>query len=293
MWLLVVNPTSGKHKGSELAQELSVLLKLNNIGFQLIDFPDLLQTKKSLEMAISSREFGTVVAVGGDGLVNLCLQQVADSSISLAVIPAGTGNDFARSIGFHGKTVKQIFQILTQQMPSRIDLGSIKTNHGTKWYVQVLSTGFDAKVNSLANRITWLRGKSKYTIAMLLILSKFKALPYKVEIDGEVVSRKAMLLSVANGPTYGGGMRICPGASNTDGLFDILVVSPVSKIVLLTIFPKVFTGKHIFHPKVDVLRGSNVKISAPGSAYADGEYIAELPIEISNVKGALSTWHSL
>lgn len=293
MWLLVVNPTSGKHKGSELAQELSVLLKLNNIGFQLIEFPDLLQTKKSLEMAISSREFGTVVAIGGDGLVNLCLQQVANSGISLAVIPAGTGNDFARSIGFHEKTVKQIFQILTQQMPSRIDLGSIKTNHGRKWYVQVLSTGFDAKVNSLANRITWPRGKSKYTIAMLLILSKFKALPYKVEIDGEVVSREAMLLSVANGPTYGGGMRICPGASNTDGLFDILVVNPVSKIVLLTIFPKVFTGKHIFHPKVDVLRGSNLKISAPGSAYADGEYIAELPIEISNVKGALSTWHSL
>ena len=125
---------------------------------------------------------------------------------------------------------------------------------------------------------------------MLLILSKFKAMAYEIEIDGINHSRKAMLLSVANGETYGGGMRICPGASNSDGVFDILVVSPVSKFVLLTIFPKVFTGKHILHPKVDLLHGSVLKISAPGSAYADGEYIAELPIEIINVKDALSTW---
>lgn len=290
MWLLVVNPTSGRRRGSKLAQDLVGLLQSNNISFKLINYSTLQQTEDSLSQAISSKQFDKVVAVGGDGLINLCLQYLAQSEVSLAVIPAGTGNDFSRAVGFYGKTVFQIFEILNQQLPRKIDLGSINSANQQRWYVQVLSTGFDAKVNSLANRITWLRGKSKYTIAMLCILSKFKALPYEIQIDGKNHSRKAMLLSVANGETYGGGMRICPGASNSDGVFDILVVSPVSKIVLLTIFPKVFTGKHIFHPKVDVLHGSVLKIAAPGSAYADGEYIAELPIEITNVRGALSTW---
>ena len=290
MWLLVVNPTSGKRKGSKLAQDLVSLLKSNNITFEIIDHANLQQTKDSLRQAISSNQFDRVVAVGGDGLINLCLQYVAQSNISLAVIPAGTGNDFSRAVGFHGKSVSQIFEIIKQQKPRKIDLGSVKGTNSQQWYVQVLSTGFDAKVNALANRINWLRGKSKYTIAMLLILSKFKAMAYEIEIDGINHSRKAMLLSVANGETYGGGMRICPGASNSDGVFDILVVSPVSKFVLLTIFPKVFTGKHILHPKVDLLHGSVLKISAPGSVYADGEYIAELPIEIINVRDALSTW---
>ena len=290
MWLVVVNPTSGKRKGSKDAQDLVSLLKSNNIDFQLINYRDLQQTKDFLQQAILTKKFDRVVAVGGDGLINLCVQYLAQSNISLAVIPAGTGNDFSRAVGFHGKTVSQIFEILNQQSPRKIDLGSVNGSNSSRWYVQVLSTGFDAKVNALANRITWLRGKSKYTIAMILILSKFNALAYEIEIDGRTYSRKAMLLSVANGETYGGGMRICPGASNSDGVLDILVVSPVSKFVLLTIFPKVFTGKHILHPKVDLLHGSVIKISAPGSAYADGEYIAELPIEITSVKGALSTW---
>ena len=290
MWLLVVNPTSGRRKGSKLVQDLASLLKSSNIDFEIINYPNFQQTKDSLQQAISSKQFDRVVAVGGDGLINLCLQYLAQSNISLAVIPAGTGNDFSRAVGLHGKSVLQIFEIIKQQAPRKIDLGSVKGNNSQQWYVQVLSTGFDAKVNALANRINWLRGKSKYTIAMLLILSKFKAMAYVIEIDGITHSRKAMLLSVANGETYGGGMRICPGASNSDGVFDILVVSPVSKFVLLTIFPKVFTGKHILHPKVDLLHGSVLKISAPGSAYADGEYIAELPIEIINVKDALSTW---
>ena len=99
-----------------------------------------------------------------------------------------------------------------------------------------------------------------------------------------------MLLSVANGETYGGGMRICPDASNTDGIFDILLVHPVSKIVLLSIFPKVFTGKHVPHPKIDIIRGKKVQLSADASAFADGEFVSKLPIEITNVKNALKTW---
>ena len=99
-----------------------------------------------------------------------------------------------------------------------------------------------------------------------------------------------MLLSVANGKTYGGGMRICPNASNSDGQFDVLLVRPVSKLVLLTIFPKVFFGKHIPHPKIEIIRGRKVEISANASSFADGEFVSKLPIRIENVQNALKTW---
>ena len=99
-----------------------------------------------------------------------------------------------------------------------------------------------------------------------------------------------MLLAVANGESYGGGMRICPGASNSDGIFDILIVKPVTKIVLLTIFPKVFKGNHIPHPKIDVYKGKSLKLSGPTVSYADGEFVTKLPLEINNIPNALTTW---
>jgi diacylglycerol kinase (ATP) len=99
-----------------------------------------------------------------------------------------------------------------------------------------------------------------------------------------------MLFTIANGETYGGGMRICPGASNSDGIFELLLVRPVSRFVLLTIFPKVFKGNHIPHRKIDTYRAKVVTISAATSSYADGEYVAHLPITVTNVSNALSTW---
>ena len=290
MWLVVSNSSAGKGKGRILAQDFINLLSDNGLENKLIDCDTFAETSILLEKEIQSNRYNYLIAVGGDGLVNLCLQMVAEKQICLGVIPAGTGNDFARATGFNGKSVDEIFSIISKSKPIKIDLGKAVSAGGSKWFVQVLSTGFDAIVNSLANRMVWPRGKSKYTIATILILSRFKSIPYKFEIDGKAIEQNAMLLVVANGESYGGGMRICPGASNSDGIFDILIVRPVTKIVLLTIFPKVFKGNHIPHPKIDVYKGKHVKISGPTVSYADGEFVSQLPIEVTNVPNALTTW---
>lgn len=290
MWLVVSNSSAGKGKGRILAHDFINLLSDNRLENKLIDCDTFAETSILLEKEIQSNRYNYLIAVGGDGLVNLCLQMVAEKQICLGVIPAGTGNDFARATGFNGKSVSEIFSIISKSKPIKIDLGKAVSAGGSKWFVQVLSTGFDAIVNSLANRMVWPRGKSKYTIATILILSRFKSIPYKFEIDGKSIEQNAMLLVVANGESYGGGMRICPGASNSDGIFDILIVRPVTKIVLLTIFPKVFKGNHIPHPKIDVYKGKHVKISGPTVSYADGEFVSQLPIEVTNVPNALTTW---
>ena len=290
MWLLVVNSKAGKGRASKLAGKFEVLLKSNNLPYEIINKATYEETFSEYRLSIASGKFEKVVAIGGDGLVNLCLQEVAEQNIGLSVIPAGTGNDFARAVGSHKKSVNEIFNVVSSQDPTTIDLGLITGAFGKRWYVQVLSTGFDALVNNLANRINWPRGQMKYTLATLLTLARFKPIPYELIIDGKQFKQDFMLLSVANGENYGGGMRICPDASNSDGIFDILLVHPVSKIVLLSIFPKVFTGKHVPHPKIDIIRGKKVQLSADASAFADGEFVSKLPIEITNVKNALKTW---
>lgn len=290
MWLVVCNASAGKGKGSILAGDFIKLLSNSGLENKLIDCDTFAETKMLLEKEIQTNRYNYLIAVGGDGLVNLCLQLVAEKPICLGVIPAGTGNDFARATGFNGKSVDEIFSIFSRSKPVKIDLGKAVSADESKWFVQVLSTGFDAIVNSLANKMTWPRGKSKYTIATILILSRFKSIPYMVEIDGRIFEKNAMLLAVANGESYGGGMRICPGASNSDGIFDVLIVRPVTKIVLLTIFPKVFKGNHIPHPKIDVYKGKYIKISSPTVAYADGEFVSQLPLEVTNVPNALTTW---
>ena len=290
MWLLVVNSKAGKGRASKLTGKFEVLLKSNNLPYEIINKATFEETFSEYRLSIASGKFEKVVAIGGDGLVNLCLQEVAEQNIGLSVIPAGTGNDFARAVGSHKKSVNEIFNVVSSQDPTTIDLGLVTGSFGKRWYVQVLSTGFDALVNDLANRINWPRGQMKYTLATLLTLARFKPISYELIIDDKQFKQDFMLLSVANGETYGGGMRICPHASNSDGVFDILLVRPVSKIVLLTIFPKVFAGKHIPHPRIEIIRGRNVQLSANASAFADGEFVSTLPIKIENIPNALKTW---
>ena len=290
MWLLVLNSKAGKGKATNLSRSLEVLLKSNNLPYEIISKSNPEDTSTELRLKIAAGGFEKVVAIGGDGLVNLCLQEVAERDIALAVIPAGTGNDFARAVGSHKKSVAEIFNAVQFHKPIAIDLGLITGDFGKRWYVQVLSTGFDALVNKFANRISWPRGQIKYTLATIFTLARFKPIEYEITIDDKQFKQDFMLLSVANGETYGGGMRICPNASNSDGVFDILLVHPVSKIVLLTIFPKVFAGKHIPHPRIEIIRGRNVQLSANASAFADGEFVSTLPIKIENIPNALKTW---
>ena len=290
MWLIVVNPKSGRGKASKLTNQLVSLLSKDKQDYKVIEAQSEPETKQQVEKAIDEYEFEKLIAVGGDGLVNLCLQYVATKQIPLTVIPAGTGNDFARAVGTHRKALLDIYRTITSTKIEKVDLGKISGSFGERCYVQVLSTGFDAQVNSFSNQLKWPKGRLKYTIGTLLTLARFKPVQYEVDLDGNQFTIAAMLLSVANGQTYGGGMRICPNASNSDGFFDVFIVKPVSRLLLLTIFPKVFIGKHIPHPKIEVLRAKKVHIEAKTFAYADGEYVSDLPVTISNVPNALSTW---
>jgi diacylglycerol kinase (ATP) len=272
--ILFANPTSGRGKGAKVLSIIEIYLQANNLDFISVSTPSLTQSLILLEKYISKDPYAKVVVVGGDGMVHAAINKIRDNPIG--IIPAGTGNDFARALGLELndpiKTIKKIISAGTEL----IDLGKV----GNEYFAAICSTGFDSIVNERANRLKWPRGKMKYNIAMLLELPRFKPKSYEIVIDGKPIKTQAMLIAIANGLSYGGGMKVCPEAQIQDGLLDIMILAPVSKFEFVRIFPSVFKGLHVNHPAVSILQGRSIQITADAVGYADGERIGDLPLNV-------------
>ena len=222
-----------------------------------------------------------IVVLGGDGLVHLAVQSIAQSPTVLGLIPSGTGNDFAGALGLGGEATAAVEAALGE--PSQVDLMRI----GNRWGASVATAGFSVAVNERANRMRFPRGSSRYTSATMLQLPRMTATGYQLAIDDDEQNIVASLVTIANTSDFGGGMRISPDASPTDGLLDITVVGEVGRIELLTWFRKVFDGSHLDHPEVSTFRGRAVTVTADAQIWADGEPVAPAPVTIEAVPGAL------
>jgi len=195
------------------------------------------------------------------------------------VIPAGTGNDFARHLGLDRKDPLAAARLLAEPTIRKIDVVRISTTDGERYYVNVGGAGFDSEVNEHANRVRMLKGTAKYIYSTFVQLARFKAGNFAVRVDGEEHAFRGMMLAVGNASSYGGGMLVCPDAKSDDGLLDVCVIQELPKHQFVMTFPKVFKGRHVEHPAVRMLRGTEVEISAdrPFLVYADGERVGSLP----------------
>ena len=286
LWILAINPTSGNGNGALVGQKVISYLQGQGVNFQVRFGKSALDLKSSISSDISSQEIAGVIGVGGDGLMHLILQLCVPNQIPFAIVPAGTGNDFVRTLGWSLTSVEPFLQHVLDTPARPIDLGNVDS----EWFGAILSTGFDSIVNERANRITWPKGAMRYNLSIALELPQFTPREYTITCDGEVIRTKAMLVAIGNGKSYGGGMNVCPQAQINDGLFDVIILEPVSKIEFLKVFPRVYSGSHITHPKVRSLRAAKVTIDADAVAYADGERIGPAPISAECVKGAGLTW---
>jgi diacylglycerol kinase (ATP) len=288
MWLILSNPTSGGGKGSKYLRIIKEYLDSNDLPYRDITSTSYELAAGALNRSLNQDGSGIsgVYVIGGDGMVHLAVQELANRDIPLALIPAGTGNDFARSLNLPLDDPLQLLETYATTSPTHLDLGLVNN----EIFADILSTGFDSVVNERANRMRIIKGRMKYNIAILLELSTFKPKSYEFRVDSVSFTTKAMLIAVSNGISYGGGMKVTPNAELDDGLFDIMVLGPVSKLEFLKVFPKVFSGGHISHPAVKILRGKEVSITSDAVAYADGERIGDLPIKAKVLPRALLTW---
>jgi diacylglycerol kinase (ATP) len=286
--VVVANPSAGRGKGAKLIPRVDALLRSLGVSHSLHICEGPADPERlSRTAALDGAEI--VAALGGDGQVGACANGVLGTGTALAVIPSGTGNDFARHIGLDRKDPLSAVRLLSKPGFKQIDVVKVTTQERARHYVNVGGAGFDSDVNEHANKVRRLRGTPKYVYSTFVTLARFTPGKFVVTVDGEEHPFQGMMLAVGNGTSYGGGMRVTPDARSDDGLLDVCVIQELPKWQFVKTFPKVFSGKHVDHPAVTMLRGKEIAISAerPFQVYADGEPVGHLPATFSVVPAAL------
>jgi YegS/Rv2252/BmrU family lipid kinase len=245
--------------------------------------------------ARAAQEYELLVAVGGDGTVNEVVNGIAGViGPELAIVPRGTGRDFVRTFGIPGKFDEAI-RIAVEGRTRTIDAGRVdfRAWNGeprTSWFANIASAGMSGAIAQRANDGSKaLGGKASYLAAILSVFARWDVNEMRVDVDGETRSGPMHDVVVANGAYFGGGLHICPEADPADGLFDVLTIGHLTKGDLALTLPKAYKGRHLPHPKAELLRGRRVTVDAdePVPVELDGEQPGTTPATFSVVPDAL------
>ncbi|MBV9368112.1 MAG: diacylglycerol kinase family lipid kinase [Solirubrobacterales bacterium] len=280
---LIVNPVAG---GGRPARALpGVQAALRALGLEQ-RFEYTTSLSHARELALAAAAAGEVaVAFGGDGLIGAVAGALKHSEGVVGVLPGGRGNDLCRVLGIPSKPVAAC-STLASGVERSVDLGEA----GGRTFAGIASCGFDSLVNRIANETTVVRGSPVYAFALLRALPSWKAAAFEVTLDGAEPRRfTGYSVAAANSKQFGGGMRLAPSASLTDGLLDVVIIEDMPKLRFLRLAPTVFVGRHVRHRGVTVLRSREVRIESaqPFTLYADGEAIAELPVTVRLLPAAV------
>lgn len=235
-----------------------------------------------------------LVAVGGDGTVNEIANGIAGLDVELAVIPRGTGWDFVRTYGIPRRFDDAVKVALGGQT-REVDLGRARYRawdggERESWFANIASAGMSGAVAKRTNESSKaLGGKISYLWATLTVFARWRNDEVRVTVDGERRSGRMHDVVVANGRYFGGGMMICPDAEPDDGLLDVLLIGDLSKRDLLLTLPKTYRGRHLPHPKAELLRGKAVEVDAaePLPVELDGEQPGTTPVTFDVVPRSL------
>jgi diacylglycerol kinase (ATP) len=271
------------------------------------------QTDSAIEWRIgmpgTSNEADVILLFGGDGTVHRHLGQLVKLQLPVLVVPAGSGNDFARALGL--KSVRDSLaawrRFCTDARNVReIDLGVISAATDAasapheRYFGCVAGVGLDGEVARRANRLPrWLRGHGGYALSVAPTIFTFAPFPMKILTQSQPGAssdtwakrsdQPTLLAAFANTPQYGGGMKIAPQAKMDDGLLDVCIVGAVDPFKLFCMFPTVYAGRHLGIKEVGYFHAARVRVETehPLDVYADGEYVCRTPVEVGVQPAAL------
>jgi diacylglycerol kinase (ATP) len=214
--------------------------------------------------------------------------------VEVATIARGTGWDFIRTFGIP-RRIEEAATTALRGRTQEIDLGRVTFRpwaggEATAYFANIASAGMSGAIARRANETTKaLGGKASYLWATLAVFARWRNTEVGVTVDGESRRGRMHDVVVANGRYFGGGMMICPDARPDDGAFDVLLIGDLTKRDLLLTLPKTYRGKHLPHPKAEVLRGSAVTVEAeePLPIELDGEQPGTTPVRFEVVPLAL------
>ncbi|MEO9248993.1 diacylglycerol kinase family protein [Citricoccus nitrophenolicus] len=336
--LLCINPASGVGRGAGIGAEVLARLRSGGADVEVLavhreslhgsssrvaggptpDADDELPARR-YETALGRRLDGgpqpaAVVVVGGDGMVHVTANVLAGTGIPLGVVPAGTGNDTVRALGWAEAGVAESTERILGALgrpPGAIDLARVELGDlgaagagaaggGTavvRYAVSGVNVAFDAAVNATANSLRWPRGGLRYVLAVLMELTRYRPAGLRTLLDGaEGASGPAFLLCVMNGRFIGGGMEVTPGTRLDDGILEVFHVPPMHPVRFLRVFPRVFSGRHTDLPEVTIRPARSVRIERVGRGpseresvvFGDGEPLGQLPATVTVAPGMLA-----
>lgn len=278
---IILNPISGRSLGAKFKKGLEARLR-ELLGSKTFEIVETIEPGHAERLAQQAAEncVQVVAVAGGDGTLHEALNGIIGSETTLSVLPVGTGNDFARTIGI-GTDLDLALTTLASGVPTAVDVGSYRG----RAFLNVAGAGFDAVVAERINQgYKHLRGKAAYMTAAISTLFRYKPSLIRLSVDGKLVREgKAFLCAVCNARSYGAGLQIAPDAKIDDGVFDVVFIDEMNKFTALSLLGKVGKGGHVRSPRVHVFRGSHVRIEADPSlpVLVDGELVDPTPAEFT------------
>ncbi len=288
-YFFIVNPIAGrgecKEKWRLIKEEVEQVGLDYEVAFTRAPGDGVFLAKEGIE-----KGFDILVAVGGDGTINEVIKGIIQEDmghkIYLGIIAAGTGNDLVRTLNIP-QNISAAVEVLQKANVQIIDMGRVNGDY----FINVVGVGFDGAIAYEVNHnVKWLKGTAAYLYGVLKVLFQYKSPQMRIQIDDLILEGKYILVAIANGKYYGGGMMIAPGAEIDDGQFEIVVVEDVDKLEVLKVLPTIFKGNHIKHPAVRVYHGKKVYLHSPEKVLiqADGELKGTLPMGFELKSQALS-----
>ncbi len=297
--LFIVNPIAGSGRAGSMAPRLEAWLKDHGTEARILETRERGHAER-LAAAAADLGHDRVIAVGGDGTIQEVLNGLLASGVgavpAVGVVVAGRGNDVARSVHLPVDPIACLPIALGSTMQP-FDVGLAASEDGRRRYFGAAGgVGFDAAVayTMAVQRRFWMRGEAGYFLATLNELRRHHNSRLQVTLTGDgvdrVVSQRFLFVAFANGPFYGGGMQICPGAETDDGLFDVCLVGDLSRLAALRELPGIYHAKHLKNPKVEIVHARTVRIEGDTQTrvHLDGEPFGNVPLEVTMLAGAVS-----
>ena len=285
----VLNPNAGNGSPLKIFQEIEEELILNNVKYTVYKS----QRKNDIFNHVISNdipECDVICAMGGDGTIHETadglIQSGKASSIAFSVIPSGTGNAFAQTLG--ELNPKKAIQKILEGEKLKIDAMEIKQGPKVSYAINVIGWGMASRVNQISDQLRILGG-IRYNIASLIGIATMEKKRLILRIDDEVINEDALLFLALNTVYTGKGMKMAPDADFTDGLIDIIMFKSATKLQVVNIFLKLFSGKHIFDPRVTYKQVKSFKLESEGDDLnIDGENQGYSPIDVRAIKKCIT-----
>lgn len=274
MYYFIHNPVAGNGYSIRVMKSLEEHMQVNAISY-IVEHTQYPGHATKIAQEAYQKGYRRIISVGGDGTIIETANGIIGTDATLGIIPGGTGNDFIRALKIPSSPIEAL-QVIKNNYLRKVDVGIIND----RYFLNIAGTGFDAEVVSQTAKLKRLFiGKLSYLLSVFIVLIRFTLKEICIEIDGTEMKRKILLIAIANGNYFGGGMMVAPHAQVDDGYLDVCIASNLPKWKVPLLLPKFISGKHLAEPCIEYIKAKTITVTSihPLPLNVDGELYGTTP----------------